>query len=58
VNADPLLRMAVRGWLALAEEMSLEWTLDRRLERERLIDLLVQALYGVVRLVPPLPPAR
>ena len=57
-DADPMLRMAVRGWLALAEEMSLEWTLDRRLERERLIDLLVQALYGVVRLVPPLPPAR
>ena len=57
-DADPLLRMAVRGWLALAEEMSLEWTRDRRLEREQLVDLLVAALYGVVRLVPPLPLQR
>jgi len=57
-NADALLRMAVRGWLALAEEMSLEWTLDRRLERDRLVDLLVEALYGVVRLMPPLPLPR
>jgi AcrR family transcriptional regulator len=57
-TADPLLRMAVRGWLALAEEMSLEWTRDRRLEREQLVDLLVAALYGVVRLVPPLPLQR
>jgi AcrR family transcriptional regulator len=56
VDADPLLRMAVRGWLALAEEMSLEWTLDPRLEREQLVELLVAALDGVVRLVPPLPP--
>jgi AcrR family transcriptional regulator len=55
-DADPMLRMAVRGWLALAEEMSLEWTLDRRLEREQLVELLVAALDGVVRLVPPLPP--
>jgi AcrR family transcriptional regulator len=57
-NADPLQRMAVRGWLALAEEMSLEWTLDPRLEREQLLDLLVEALHGVVALVPPLPSAR
>jgi AcrR family transcriptional regulator len=56
-SADPLLRMAVRGWLALAEEMSLEWALDRRLDREQLVDLLVAALHGVVRLVPPLPAA-
>jgi AcrR family transcriptional regulator len=54
-NADALLRMAVRGWLALTEEMALEWTLDRRLERDQLVDLLVAALDGVVRLVPPLP---
>jgi AcrR family transcriptional regulator len=56
--ADPLLRMAVRGWLALAEEMSLEWALDRRLARDQLVDLLVAALYQVVRLVPPLPLQR
>jgi AcrR family transcriptional regulator len=54
-DADPMLRMAVRGWLALAEEMSLEWTLDPRLERSQLLDLLVEALHGVVKLVPPLP---
>ena len=55
-DADALLRMAVRGWLALAEDMSLEWTLDQRLEREQLVELLVEALDGVVALVPPLPP--
>jgi AcrR family transcriptional regulator len=55
---DPVLRMAVRGWLALAEEMSLEWALDRRLARDQLVDLLVAALYQVVRLVPPLPLQR
>jgi hypothetical protein len=37
--------------------MSLEWALDRRLEREQLVELLVAALHGVVRLVPPLPAA-
>jgi hypothetical protein len=57
-SADPVLRMAVRGWLALAEEMSLEWTFDPRLEREQLLDLLVEALHGVVALVPPLPSHR
>jgi AcrR family transcriptional regulator len=56
--ANPLLRMTVRGWLALAEEMILEWTAGGGLDRDRLVDLLVEALHRVVRLLPPLPRPR
>lgn len=55
---EPLLRMTVRGWLALAEEMILEWTASGGLDRDRLVDLLVEALHRVVRLLPPLPRPR
>jgi AcrR family transcriptional regulator len=56
--ANPLLLMTVRGWLALAEEMILEWTAGGGLDRDRLVDLLVEALHRVVRLLPPLPRPR
>jgi AcrR family transcriptional regulator len=49
---DALTHLAVRGWLAFAEEVILEWTLDPRLPREQLVTLLADALDRLVAITP------
>lgn len=40
----PRVRLAVRGWVAFVEEVTLTWLQDPELNREELIDLHVQSL--------------
>ena len=40
----PRVRLAVRGWVAFVEEVTLTWLQDPKLNREELIDLHVQSL--------------
>ncbi|MQY28627.1 TetR/AcrR family transcriptional regulator [Nocardia aurantia] len=44
-DADlPRLRLAVRGWIAFAEETTLSWLRTATVSRDQLIDLLVESL--------------
>ncbi|MBP2477387.1 AcrR family transcriptional regulator [Crossiella equi] len=45
VEATPLLTMAVRGWVAFAEEVTINWLRDRRVGREELMDLLERGFF-------------
>ncbi|MBO0843311.1 MAG: TetR/AcrR family transcriptional regulator [Nocardioides sp.] len=48
----PAVRLLVRGWQAMAEELVLGWIADRSsLTRERLLDLLVRSLPTLVDLL-------
>jgi len=49
VEPSPLLRMAVRGWLAFAREVTAVWLESRLAPGERIIDLLQAVLFAVVR---------
>lgn len=44
----PLLRLAVRGWVAFAEEVTLSWADDPRATEEEILDLLRDSLTAVV----------
>ncbi|GAB2725454.1 TetR/AcrR family transcriptional regulator [Nocardia thraciensis] len=41
---QPRLRLAVRGWIAFAEETTLSWLRHETITREQLIDMLVESL--------------
>ncbi|MCX4095999.1 TetR/AcrR family transcriptional regulator [Nocardia sp. alder85J] len=45
----PLLRLAVRGWIAFVEETTLSWLRTAAITRAQLIDLLVDALPALAR---------
>lgn len=49
-DPDATLRIAVAGWIGLVEGASLEWIQLGRPPRERVVDLLVVALQGLVGL--------
>ena len=44
----PLLRSAVYGWIALAQNVIARWLQERDVTREAVCDLLVGALTGVI----------
>ena len=46
----PLPRLAVRGWLALTEDVTAQWLEAPKMPREAVCDLLVRALNGMVDL--------
>ncbi len=51
---DPLLRVALRGWLGMVEFASLEWLSERaKVSRERLIEVLIAACEATVATVGP-----
>ena len=47
-EASPALRLALRGWQAFVEEVALEWTRRRELERGSLVELMERAFYVAV----------
>jgi AcrR family transcriptional regulator len=47
-DAPPLLQLAVRGWVAFAEEVSVAWLAGHGTSRAEVIDLLEQTLFDVV----------
>lgn len=50
---DPLLRLAVRAWLALTEEAIIFWSPSGEVDRERLIEFIESAFYRAVLGVEP-----
>ncbi|WP_419993029.1 TetR/AcrR family transcriptional regulator [Streptomyces boninensis] len=54
----PRVRLLVRGWFSLVEDMALEWARDRPIPREELIELLMGSLTALLatadRELPPL----
>ncbi|MEU7628375.1 TetR/AcrR family transcriptional regulator [Nocardia sp. NPDC049220] len=47
-DADhPRLALAVRGWIAFVEEVTLSWIRAESIPREQLIDLLVESLIAI-----------
>lgn len=62
VDAPPRVRTAVRGWVAFAEEVTLDWLAAGGLSRDEVVDLLERALVALVTAAlaegpVPLPPA-
>jgi hypothetical protein len=47
-HALRLLRVALRGWIALVQDVTAQWLEDRRPPRERVRDMLVGALKGAI----------
>lgn len=47
-NASPALRIAVRGWVGMVEECSLEWLRTRPIARTDLVTLLEVALVDIL----------
>ncbi len=45
--ARPRLALAVRGWIAFVEEVTLSWLTTETITREQLIDMLVDSLPGL-----------
>lgn len=48
VQDDPCVRLLARGWVALAEEVVLDWVAEPRLSRQRLLQVLVATLPAVL----------
>lgn len=44
----PVLRLALRAWIAMVEGASLDWIARRELEREQLCQLLMAGYFGVL----------
>lgn len=51
------LRLALRGWIAMTEEVVLEWLIDRQVPTEQLVDYLHDALFALAAPVHHLAPA-
>jgi AcrR family transcriptional regulator len=49
----PLLRFAVRGWIAFAQAVTAEWLEERRPERKAVCELLSGALAGAITAADP-----
>jgi AcrR family transcriptional regulator len=47
-DAPPLLQLAVRGWVAFAEEVSVAWLAGHGTSRTEVIDLLERTLFDTV----------
>ena len=48
-DPPPLLRLAVRGWIAMVEEATFQWLHDRECSRDALITMLER---GALRVIP------
>ncbi|WP_040791838.1 TetR/AcrR family transcriptional regulator [Nocardia paucivorans] len=46
-KADPRLALAVRGWIAFTEEITLSWLRGESITRAELLDLLVESLLSL-----------
>ena len=44
-DLPPRSRLFLRGWIAMVEEMTLDWFTNPAIERDELIDVLVQAAF-------------
>jgi AcrR family transcriptional regulator len=49
VDPPPLLRLAVHGWIALAQDITARWLQARELPREAVCELLTSGLIAIVR---------
>jgi AcrR family transcriptional regulator len=48
VRPRPVMRTALRAWIAMVEGASLDWVSHRELEREKLCDLLMAGYFAVL----------
>ena len=48
LDAPPRLRVAVRGWVAFTEEVTVDWLAREDLSRAQVVDLLDEALVALV----------
>lgn len=46
--APPMVALAVRGWFCFVEDTALAWTLERHVDREAFIQMLVRSLKALV----------
>ncbi|MFN0247946.1 MAG: TetR/AcrR family transcriptional regulator [Kofleriaceae bacterium] len=53
VKGDARFETAVRGWIGFVEAATIDWCTNPRLSREQVRELLVDALFGVLRVVSP-----
>lgn len=51
VDPSPLLRLAIRGWIASVEEATILWLRDRPCSRDVLVDLLFRSALQLLPLV-------
>ena len=47
-DAPPLTALVVRGWFCFVEDTALEWTVDKAVDRDILIQTLVRSLHALV----------
>ena len=50
---DPRFEISVRGWIGFVEAASIDWSIDPRLTRVELRELLIQILFEILRVVSP-----
>ncbi len=48
LRSRPLARIAIRGWVGMVEAVSIEWLSHKGLDRQRVRDLLVDALFDLL----------
>ena len=53
VAGDPRFEISVRGWIGFVEAASIDWSIDPRLTRVELRELLIQILFEILRVVSP-----
>jgi AcrR family transcriptional regulator len=57
-DPPPLLRLAVRGWIAFAQDVIAHWLEDRAAAREAVCDLLTEVLVGAIEATTQTNPSR
>ena len=53
VAGDPRFAIGVRGWIGFVEAASIDWCANPRISRLELRELMVDVLFGVMRVVAP-----
>jgi len=53
VGNNPRVAIAVRGWIGLVEQVSIDWCAEPTLPRDELRDLLAQILFAIAGVIAP-----
>ena len=54
-SSHPLVRLGLRGWLSLLEEVSLQWVVQPEVSREQVVLLLEHSLHAILAATVPAP---